>query len=106
MTADVWLEILFVNHRRYVTVGFVSSFGHRASFDDSKLLKEKSQDLEEGISELPKNAESNKTCVIFHRSVAAAALSGVVGAFIGSPFYMVKTQLQVGFRCPIWFGRR
>jgi len=32
--------------------------------------------------------------VVFHRSVIAAAFSGVVGALLGSPFYMVKTQLQ------------
>ena len=33
--------------------------------------------------------------VIFHRTVMAAAFSGIVGAVFGSPFYMVKTQLQV-----------
>lgn len=32
--------------------------------------------------------------VSFHRSIAAGALSGVIGAVTGSPFYMVKTHLQ------------
>ena len=45
---------------------------------------------------------AGKTGVIFHRSVAAAAFSGVVGAMFGSPFYMVKTQLQVRELAHCW----
>ncbi|CAG9815631.1 unnamed protein product [Phaedon cochleariae] len=36
--------------------------------------------------------EKGKT--IFHRSACASAFSGAAGAFLGSPFFLVKTQLQ------------
>ena len=56
-------------------------------------------DLKERIStsprKEPKLESSDKGGVIFYRSVMAAAFSGVVGAVIASPFYLVKTQLQV-----------
>jgi solute carrier family 25 protein 34/35 len=51
------------------------------TFDNLGFLRTKSQG-------------STRGQVIFHRSVIAAAVSGVVGAVIGSPFYMIKTQLQ------------
>lgn len=36
--------------------------------------------------------ENGKT--ILHRSAIASALSGAAGAFLGSPLFLVKTQLQ------------
>lgn len=37
--------------------------------------------------------DSNGKTVV-HKSIAAGSFSGVVGAFLGSPLFLIKTQLQ------------
>ena len=69
----------------------------RENEKNSRSEKTENQNVNEEMSNDPKSAKPLGG-VIFYRSVAAAAFSGVIGAFIASPFYLVKTQLQVSVR--------
>ena len=71
-----------------------------SKLDYLSLSDDGNRDLKERISTSPRKepkseSSDDKGRVIFYWSVMAAAFSGVVGAVIASPFYLVKTQLHV-----------
>jgi len=98
LVPGVWYQV-FMNGPRlgiYQTLdnyGFLRECYERENEKNSRSEKTENQNVNEEMSNIPKSAKPLGG-VIFYRSVAAAAFSGVIGAFIASPFYLVKTQLQ------------